>query len=203
MESARAQLPRLPRRVLEVLTREEISAMEAVAATERDRLIVRLLADTGIRLGELLGLHLGDLLEPRRGEFAVKVCGKGDRERLVPVPPALFRRLRKYAERGRGDARDEKLFVSLRLSRSGDRPPLTASGVQQLVRVLGITAGIGRPVHPHLFRHSFATHALRRGMDVVSLQRILGHADLSMIAAVYQHLDTGDDYTAMMKVLMD
>ena len=58
-------------------------------------------------------------------------------------------------------------------------------------------------VHPHLFRHSYATYCLRKGMNVIELQGILGHADLSMIASVYQHLNASDRYKAAMRVLLD
>ncbi|EQD28923.1 phage integrase family protein, partial [mine drainage metagenome] len=78
---ASPRLPRPEQRVLDVLTREEIQTMENAAKTERDKLIVRVLADCGLRLGEVLALRAEDLWEPRRGEFALKVRGKGSRDR--------------------------------------------------------------------------------------------------------------------------
>lgn len=70
--------------------------MDNAAKTERDKLILSLLADCGLRLGELLALRVEDIWEPKRGELALKVRGKGSRDRLVPVSPGLVRRLRRY-----------------------------------------------------------------------------------------------------------
>jgi integrase/recombinase XerD len=198
---ASPKLPKAENRLIDVLTRDEIQRMENVAKAERDKLLIRLLADCGLRLGELLGLRVEDLSEPKRGEFALKVHGKGSRDRLVPLAPALHRRLRRYLAGRRADARDH-VFVALRKGADGRYAPLTESGVGQAVRVLATEAGITKRVYPHLFRHSFATEWLRRGGNIISLQRVLGHADLSMIQGVYSHLDSSDDYQAAMRVLM-
>jgi integrase len=111
------------KRVLDVLTRDEIQAMEDAATTERDKLIVRVLADTGLRLGELLALRASDI-RPEAGKHVLRVPGreragrsawvggKGDRERLVPISPALARRLRRFADRSRPDATSDRLFLT-------------------------------------------------------------------------------------------
>jgi integrase len=187
--------------MIDVLSRDEIQRMENAAATERDKLILRLLADCGLRLGELLGLRGEDIWEPKHGQFALKVHGKGARDRLVPLAPALCRRLRRYLAGRHADAR-ERVFVSLRKGADGHAAPLTESGCGQVIRLLAAEAGIDKRVYPHLLRHSYATEWLRRGGNIISLQRILGHADLSMIAGVYQHLNTSDDFEAAMAVLM-
>jgi len=190
-------------RLKETLSREEIQRMEDVASAERDKLVIRLLADTGIRLGELLGLRHTDLVEQGRERY-IKVRGKGSRERLVPVQPNLFVRLRRYAERGRpaNERRAERIFLTTRRSPStGDYEPVAARSVQNMIHFAASSAGIERAVHPHLFRHSYATWALRRGMNPLQLQRILGHADLSMISSVYSHLTPGDAFDALMSVL--
>jgi len=70
-----------------------------------------------------------------------------------------------------------------------------------MLRFTAEAAGLGRHVHPHLFRHSYATWALRKGMNPLQLQRILGHADLTMISTVYSHLNASDSYTAMLDLL--
>lgn len=195
------KLPKPEKRMIDVLSRDEIQRMENAAPTERDKLILRLLADCGLRLGELLSLRGDDIWEPKRGQFALKVRGKGSRDRLVPLSPALYRRLRRYLAGRRADHHD-RVFVSLRKGADGRGAPLTESGVGQVIRILGREAGLDKRTHPHLLRHSFATEWLRRGGNIVSLQRILGHADLSMITGVYSHLDSGDDYAAAMAVLM-
>ena len=98
LSGAKPQLPRLPKRVVDVLSREEIDKLEAAASTERDRLIVRLLADTGIRVGELCAIDIGDISRHQRGAL-LKVKGKGNKERLVPIRPDLARRIQTIHQR--------------------------------------------------------------------------------------------------------
>jgi integrase/recombinase XerD len=196
---AKAQLPKLPKRLVEVLSREEIQRMEHAARTERDKLIIRLLADTGLRVGELLGLRTNDLVEQNRNYY-LHVRGKGAKDRLVPAPK-VFRRLRVYIECGRPkDAVSNRVFLShRRRPNGGDYEPLTTSGVDQLVRNVAESAGITKRAYPHLLRHSFATWQLSRGMNPIQLAQILGHSSLTMIQAVYSHLSPVDSYEAMLR----
>lgn len=197
--AARPQLPRLPRRVIDVLSRDEISRLEVAAPSERDKLIVRL-ADTGLRVGELCELRIDSLSRHERGAL-LKVRGKGDKERLVPLRPELARRLDRFI-RGRPVPTDsDRLFLSHRRSPDGEYRPVTRSGILQLLRGLADRAGIAKRVHPHLLRHSFATEALRRGMNPIQLAQILGHSGLRMIESVYSHLTATDAYDAMLKML--
>jgi len=200
--TGKARLPTVGRRVLDVLSREEVQAMEDAAATERDKLIMRMLFETGMRLGELLALTPDDL-QSSGGKAVLTVRkGKGDRGRLVPVSPTLSRRLRRYADRGRREAHSDRLFLGLkRRPSTGDYEPLTESGVEQMVRNLAETAGIRRRVYPHLLRHSMATDFLRRGGNPILLQQILGHTSLAMITQTYQHLNFGDAHDELMRVL--
>jgi integrase len=94
--SGSPQLPRLPRKVLDTLTRDEITRMEDAAPSERDKLIIRLLADTGMRVGELCALRTGDLVRAQDRRAFLKVQGKGSKERLVPLSPSLVRRVDRY-----------------------------------------------------------------------------------------------------------
>jgi integrase/recombinase XerD len=197
----KAQAPKLPRRLLDVLTRNEISQLEDTAKTERDKLIVRVLADTGIRVTGLTELRVTDLVERDRHAY-LRVREKGDKERDVPIMPQLGRRLRRYIERGRPrDVVSNRVFLALRRSRHGEYEPLTRFGVGQMVRLLGEEAGLPKRVHPHLFRHSFATWALTRGMNPVQLAQILGHSSLAMIQSVYSHLTPQDAYSALERVM--
>ncbi|MDA8329917.1 MAG: tyrosine-type recombinase/integrase [Candidatus Dormibacteraeota bacterium] len=125
-ERAVASLPSRPKNLPEVLSREQIAAMEAAAATERDRLIIRLLADTGMRVGELAGLRTGDLLQRSRGSY-LRLHGKGGRERQVPLMPRLANRLHRYATHSRpAGAGTDHLFLGLRRNAStDDYEPLT------------------------------------------------------------------------------
>ncbi|MGH7642149.1 MAG: tyrosine-type recombinase/integrase [Candidatus Dormibacteria bacterium] len=194
-------LPKAQKLFPDVLSREEILRMENSATTERDKLIIRVLADTGLRLGELLQLRVEDIHEDRPGEHFLSVHGKGSRDRLVPVATPLVRRLRRYLSGRHAEAGDH-VFVSLRKTANGDHPPLTISGAEQCVRLAALEAGITKRVYPHLLRHSFATEFVRRGGNLISLRNILGHFDLSMISGVYSHLNPSDDHAAMMKVLL-
>lgn len=196
----KAKLPQLRRQVLDVLSPEEMRRLEDAAEAERDKLIVRLLADTGIRVGELIKLCTGDLVESGRDRF-LKIEGKGGRDRLVPIAPRIHQRLDRYIRRTRPDASSNRIFVGLRRGRSGDYEPLTSSGVEQLVRVLGEKASIKRRVHPHLFRHSAITDQLRKGVNPLLVAKNAGHSSLSMIARTYSHLDAGDVASAMAEYL--
>jgi len=169
--AAQPQLPRLSRRVIDTLTREEIDSLENATQSERDALIVRLLADTGIRIGELCSLKVEDLRFSDRRPL-LKVRGKGDKDRLVPVAPILARRVQRYVARRQGHIQRPELFLSKRRDPAGEPLRLTRSGVLQLLRTLAQRAGVTKRVHPHLFRHSFATEALRRGMNPIQLAQI-------------------------------
>jgi site-specific recombinase XerD len=201
--TAKARLPRLPKRLIDVLTRDEVQALEDAAQTDRDRLVVRVLADTGIRVGELVGLRSTDLATIGRDYF-LKVRGKGARERFVPVPPRLHRRLEQYVTKQRPrDTRSDRLFLSARRGPTGAYDALTESGVGQLLPTLAEQAGLKKRVYPHLLRHSFATWALTKGMNPMSLAKIMGHSSLVMIQQVYAHLTPADSYEALMKILSD
>jgi integrase/recombinase XerD len=93
------------------------------------------------------------------------------------------------------------MFLSLRRRADGEYLPVTGSGVGQMFDVVADRAGINKRVYPHLLRHSFATEALRRGMNPIQLAQILGHSGLQMIDQVYSHLTATDAYDAMMRML--
>ncbi len=199
---ARAQRPKLERRILAVLTRKEIGSMEDAAALERDKLIVRTLADSGIRLGELLKLTPDDILTEGRRHF-LRVQGKGSRDRKVPTSPALAQRLKRYAQHTRRESASTRLFQTQKRSpRSGEYAALTESGVQQMIRLLAQDAGITKRVYPHLFRHSFITWQLESGLNPILLSRIVGHESLTMINQVYAHVTMDAAYDALMKALL-
>jgi integrase/recombinase XerD len=198
---ARPALPRLPRRILDVLDREEIARLVAAAPSERDRLILGILGDCGLRNSELCTLEVSDVMRRDRQAF-LRVHGKGSRDRLVPLAPALLRGLERYERHSRpADTRSDRLFVSLRRGPSGDYEQLTRSGVLQLVRSAAKRAGITKPVHAHLLRHSFVTNALRGGMNPMVVAQIAGHSSLRMIEQVYSHLTAGDSYDALLQLL--
>src|ERR1700730_10473317 len=138
--SARGRLPSMRKQVLDTLSREEIQLMEDSADTERDKLIVRLLADTGMRLGELLALRPQDV-RVEGGKNVVKVRGKGDRDRLVPLAPILSRRLKRFADRGRRYSSSDRLFLTVR---SGRASGSAGSGYRVSSRAGGPRSGADR-----------------------------------------------------------
>jgi len=207
LASLRGPEPKVERRILDVLTREEIGQIEEAAVTERDKLIVRVLADTGIRVGELRGLRIGDLVADGRERY-LRIVGrnqgggaKGDSSRLVPITPGLYMRLDRYVRRGRHECNTDRLFVTLERRPSGDYEPLAERSIQGMVEMLGRKAGINKQVHPHLFRHSLATNLLRKHVNPVQVRDILGHTSLAMIDRVYSHLAASDAHQALMEAL--
>jgi integrase len=97
-------------------------------------------------------------------------------------------RLRRYIRSRPPDAASDHVFVSLRRGRSGEYEPLQISGLEQMVRELARTAGIRRRVWPHMFRHTYITFLLQRGVDATKIRRVVGHANTQLIGRVYGHL---------------
>lgn len=162
--------PRVPTRVIEPLSDADLRRLLS-AAGQRDRAVLLLLLDTGLRVSEVVGIRLGDL----RPDGGIKVTGKGAAERIVPVGGAARRAVGTYlAARGPGAA-GERLFLN-----QADQA-LTTSGVSQLLRRLRRRTGVGARCNPHSFRHTFAHNYLVNGGDALSLQRILGHSSLEMV----------------------
>jgi len=147
----------------------------------RDRAILELLYSSGLRLAELTDLDCGDVDEQ---DATVRVTGKGNKDRIVPVGRHALRALAKwYKSRGQLASADEKaLFVSNRGTRLSNR------SVQARVTHWAKHQGIDTKVFPHLFRHSFATHLLESSHDLRGVQELLGHANIST-TQVYTHLD--------------
>ena len=176
--------PRVPTRLIATLGPVELERLLAVAS-RRDRLIIALLLDTGLRLSELAGLRVGDLLP----DGYLRVRGKGGVERLVPLGSVTEARLPDYLAHGRPRpiGRDiDHIFLAR------DGRPLTPVAIQHALRRLGGRAGLtGVRTNPHTFRHTFAKLYLLNGGDLFSLQRILGHTTLDMVRR-YVNLDTGE-----------
>ncbi len=201
IELVKAKLPRAHRKLVDVLSRQEMQRIEDVASRERDKLIVRLLADTGLRLGEVVSLRPDSIIE-HNGRHYLHVTGKGQRDRLVPLTPTLHERLAWYVRATRPNFSElAKLFLAARRSRGGRLESLGASGITQMIGTLAKVAGVRKRVYPHLFRHSFATWALSKGMNPVQLKDILGHSSLAMITNVYCHLAPEDAHAALMAAM--
>lgn len=150
----------------------------------RDLLILELLYSTGCRVSELASASITDLDLKGR---TLRVLGKGNKERLVFIGQAAFKRLREYLLRRRGSRLgDAEGRRALLINRRGQR--LSVRGIQTIVDNLLMRSPLGKAATPHTFRHSFATHILRKGADIRVVQELLGHASLST-TQVYTHLD--------------
>jgi integrase/recombinase XerD len=190
-------LPRQTRQLPDTLEVEQVDALLATPvgddpATLRDRALLEVLYACGLRVSEALNLDLIDL--SLEGGY-VRVIGKGDRERLVPVGDVALDALIAYLDAGRaaiaGAADSEKraprggpLFVSARGARLG------RMAAWRTVRKAAARAGLGERVTPHTLRHSFATHLLEGGADLRVVQELLGHASITT-TQLYTHV-TGE-----------
>jgi integrase/recombinase XerC len=170
--------PKAPQKLPDVMTPDQVNTLiDGVAADKfdrpfpvRDRAIFELLYGCGVRVSELAGLNLEDV---DRAERWLRVRGKGRKERQVPLPGQAAGALERYLAQ-RPVARDERaVFLNHRNQR------LTARGIRGIVKLYA-TLLIGDPsIHPHSFRHAYATHLLADGADLRAIQELLGHARLS------------------------
>ncbi|HON33932.1 MAG: site-specific tyrosine recombinase/integron integrase [Thermovirgaceae bacterium] len=182
------RLPSRERKLPKVLTEGEVDRLlEACEGDDplslRDRAIVEVGYGCGLRAGEIASLDLTDV---GLHTGLIRLRGKGDKERVVPLVGKVKARVERYLSSGRGllgGSGGGKFF----LSRSGR--PLRREDVWRIIRKRGEKAGISRSrLHPHILRHSFATHLLRRGMDLRVLQELLGHSSI-MTTEKYTHFD--------------
>jgi len=179
------QAPKAPRRLPATLDADQVASLLAISGDEpltlRDRAMLELFYSSGLRLAELVGLNLGDVDAADR---TVRVLGKGSKTRVVPVGRHALTALKDWLQ-VRGElARSGELalFVSRRGDRVGRRTVQTR--VNEWARRQGTPMG----VHPHMLRHSFATHVLESSGNLRAVQEMLGHASLST-TQIYTHLD--------------
>jgi len=185
--AAAIELPRRPRRLPKTLSPGEVERLIAASVgtqprSLRDQALVELLYGAGLRVSEAVGIEKAGVdLDGR----LVRVIGKGDKERIVPIGRPAVEAVRRYLAHGRPFL-DKRHRPELFLNARGG--PLTRAGAFLILRQLAAKAGLepGR-VHPHLLRHSFATHLLEGGADLRSVQEMLGHADLST-TELYTHV---------------
>jgi integrase/recombinase XerD len=185
--AAEVDLPRRHRRLPRSLSLGEVERLIDAAngvtpRSLRDRALVELLYGAGLRVSEAVGLERGDVdLEAR----TVRCIGKGDKERVVPLGTEAAAALRRYLARGRPYL-DRRHRPELFLNAQGGG--LTRGGAFLVLRRLAARAGLEpERIHPHLLRHSFATHLLEGGADLRSVQEMLGHADLGT-TELYTHV---------------
>jgi len=196
------QTPHLWKKIPDVLTVEQVDSLlsapgapsgegenrpkrdtTGIALVLRDRAILEMMYATGARASEICGLNLDSV----NFDYGFVRCyGKRMKERLVPVGKRAIEALKDYMEQGRTLLSKDQAESALFLSRTGKR--LTRQMLWNLVRDCALKAGIGIPVHPHMLRHSFASHMLAGGADLRAVQIMLGHADIST-TEIYTHVD--------------
>ncbi len=177
--------PRAPKRLPETLTVDQLECLLAFPGDDalacRDRAVMELFYGCGLRLSELTGLELGDI-DWQQG--TVTVTGKGRKQRHVPFGSKAETALKQWLQHR--SILLEQPEKALFISRNGTR--ISNSSVQQRLKKRAKQQGVGISLHPHMLRHSFASHLLESSKDLRAVQELLGHANLST-TQIYTHLD--------------
>ncbi|HIB36972.1 site-specific tyrosine recombinase XerD [Mesonia sp.] len=181
--------PKIGRKLPDTLSTEEIDRLiESIDLShpqgERNRCILETLYSCGLRVSELITLKLSDLYFD---EGFIRVVGKGDKQRLVPISPLTVKYINLYIDQIRVHLPIQKGFEdTLFLNRRGKQ--LTRAMIFTIVKQTAVKAGVKKKISPHTFRHSFATHLLENGADLRSIQQMLGHESI-ITTEIYMHLD--------------
>lgn len=181
--------PRLPKHLPAVLTLEEVDRILAaidlsLPEGQRDHCIIEILYSCGLRVSEVCSLKLSDLF---LDEGFIRVVGKGDKQRIVPISPRAIEELHYWMD-ARRDIRvkpedEDYVFISARRGRH-----LSRITVFHNIKLYVAAAEIGKEVSPHTFRHTFATHLLEGGASLRAIQEMLGHENIGT-TEIYTHLD--------------
>ena len=181
--------PRIGRKLPEVLSIEEIDLLFSKIDLskpegQRNKTMLEVLYSCGLRVSELLGLRITDIY---RDEGYIRIIGKGDKERLIPISPAALREIDLYMpDRNSMLNIDRENMDILFLNRRGRQ--LTRVMVFIIIKQLAEASGIKKNISPHTFRHSFATHLVNGGADLRAVQEMLGHESI-VTTEIYTHLD--------------
>ncbi|MFQ6615789.1 MAG: site-specific tyrosine recombinase XerD [Fidelibacterota bacterium] len=183
------EAPKMPRRLPSALAVHEVDTLLSAIDTSRplgirDRAMLELMYSAGLRVSELTGLTLLNLLANRGW---IRIVGKGSKERIVPLGKEAARWMETYINTQRPSLlKKGKATDAVFLNHRGD--PISRKGIWKIVKGYAREAGIRKPVSPHTLRHSFATHLLEGGADLRVVQELLGHEDIST-TEIYTHLD--------------
>jgi len=166
-----------PKKLPTVLCRREVDDLLRCTPNLKHRTFFMTLYGAGLRLSEAAHLKIADI-DSARMQLNI-ACGKGAKQRLVPLSPRLLKTLREYWKQYRPTT---YLFP-------GKTPetPYAATSIQKAIKASAVRAGINKPVHPHVLRHSFATGLLEAGVDILTISRLLGHASFAT-TMVYLHV---------------
>lgn len=181
--------PKLAKNLPQVLSVSEMEKILSAPATDeklglRDKAVLETLYACGLRVSELINLKLSDLFF---GEEIIRVLGKGSKERIVPIGSSAINWINEYLAKGR-PLLERKIKSQNYVFLNNRGSKLSRMGVWIIVDRYVREAGITKEVHPHTFRHSFATHLLEGGADLRAVQEMLGHADIST-TQIYTHID--------------
>ncbi len=182
--------PRLGMKLPDTLSKDEVQAvlsavdMSAQHGT-RDRAMLETLYSCGLRVSELRGLLLSQIYDK---QGFIRVIGKGDKERLVPVGRDALKFIAMYRDEVRNHLPVEKKYSDV-LFLNHHRKPISRISIFKMVKHYTAQAGIQKEVSPHTFRHSFATHLVENGADLRAVQEMLGHESITT-TEIYTHLDS-------------
>lgn len=187
--SALLETPRLSRKLPDVLNIEEINGLiAAIDAAKpegmRNKAILEVLYSCGLRVTELINLRISNVFPS--AEF-IKVIGKGNKERIVPIGQSALKYIKIYLEESRVHVPVQKGYEDfIFLNRRGSG--LSRISVFTLIKDLALKSGLKKSISPHTFRHSFATHLIEGGADLRAVQEMLGHSSITT-TEIYTHLD--------------
>ena len=192
------EMPRIEKKLPEVLSIEEIDAMigqidMSKPEGHRNRAIIEMLYGSGLRVSELTELRLSNIY---RKEGYMRILGKGNKQRLVPISPVADEQFGYWLrDRSKLDIKPEASDIAF-LNHYGRQ--LTRAMIFTIVKRLAEAAGIRKTISPHTLRHSFATHLLQNGADLRIIQQLLGHESI-VTTEIYTHVDIQDLRDAVMK----
>jgi len=185
--TAQIDMPKVGRSLPKSLTEEEVEALLAAPAAgeplgHRDRTMLEVLYATGLRVSELVSLKLSSV---NLSQGVLRIVGKGDRERLIPLGEEAVQWLQQFVQGPRSEILLERQTDYLFPTRRGDR--MTRQAFWHIIKRHARSAGIQKELSPHTLRHAFATHLLNHGADLRVVQMLLGHSDLST-TQIYTHV---------------
>ncbi len=185
--TAQIAMPKIGRSLPQSLSEEEVDSLLAAPVVSdplghRDRAMLELLYATGVRVSELINLKLSQV---NLNQGVLRIIGKGDRERLIPLGDEAQDWLKEFIEGPRVEILLERQTEYLFPTRRGDR--MTRQAFWHIIKRYAKKAGIGKKLSPHTVRHAFATHLLNNGADLRVVQLLLGHSDVST-TQIYTHV---------------
>ena len=185
--TAQIAMPKIGRSLPKSLTEAQVDALLAAPQTSdplgnRDRAMLEVLYATGLRVSELVSLKHGQV---NQNQGVIRIVGKGNRERLIPLGEEAMRWLADFVRGARGEILLDRQTDHLFPTRRGDR--MTRQAFWHIIKRYAKKAGIEKELSPHTLRHAFATHLLNHGADLRVVQMLLGHSDLST-TQIYTHV---------------